>query len=121
VRTLKAIGTRERAAASARGHALLRGVRRPARRDRDWGQTLWDDALLGRGQARVLLAGATIGLVAISSVMLAISIKVDSRGPVFFRQPRVGRDGRHFDMLKFRTTVDGADAGKDSLRARNEH
>jgi lipopolysaccharide/colanic/teichoic acid biosynthesis glycosyltransferase len=53
--------------------------------------------------------------------MLAISIKVDSRGPVFFRQPRVGRDGRHFDMLKFRTTVDGADAGKDSLRARNEH
>ena len=68
------------------------------------------------------LAGASLGLVAIAPVMLAIAvaIKLDSRGPVFFRQPRVGRHGRHFDMLKFRTMVQDADALKDSLRDRNE-
>ena len=53
------------------------------------------------------LIGASLGLLAISPLMLAIAIaiKLDSRGPVFFRQPRVGRHGRHFDMLKFRTMV----------------
>jgi len=50
----------------------------------------------------------------------AIAVKLDSRGPVFFRQPRVGRHGRHFNMLKFRTMVPNADAMKDSRRARNE-
>ena len=51
---------------------------------------------------------------------MAIAIKLDSRGPVFFRQLRVGRHGKRFQMLKFRTMVDGADAMKDSLRHRNE-
>ncbi len=68
------------------------------------------------------LIGASLGLLAISPLMIAIAIaiKLDSRGPVFFRQPRVGRHGRHFKMLKFRTMVDGAEAMKDSLRDRNE-
>ncbi len=68
------------------------------------------------------LIGASLGLLAISPLMIAIAIaiKLDSRGPVFFRQPRVGRHGRHFNMLKFRTMVLNADAMKDSLRARNE-
>jgi exopolysaccharide biosynthesis polyprenyl glycosylphosphotransferase len=68
------------------------------------------------------LAGATLGLIAISPVMLliAIAIKLDSRGPVFFRQLRVGRHGRRFQMLKFRTMVPEADALKDGLRDRNE-
>src|SRR6202011_2992110 len=67
------------------------------------------------------LAGAAIGLVAIAPVMLAIAlaIKLDSRGPVFFRQLRVGRHGRRFQMLKFRTMVPEAEALKDSLRDRN--
>ena len=68
------------------------------------------------------LIGASLGLLAISPLMIAIAIaiKLDSRGPLFFRQPRVGRHGRHFNMLKFRTMVPGADAMKDSLRDRNE-
>ena len=41
--------------------------------------------------------------------MIAIAIKLDSRGPVFFRQRRMGRLNTPFDMLKFRTMVDGAD------------
>ena len=68
------------------------------------------------------LLGASLGLLAISPflLMIAIAIKLDSRGPVFFRQLRVGRHGQRFYMLKFRTMVDGADAMKDSLRDRNE-
>ena len=68
------------------------------------------------------LFGASLGLLAISPLLIAIAIaiKLDSRGPVFFCQLRVGRYGRRFYMLKFRTMVDGADAMKDSLRHRNE-
>jgi len=40
---------------------------------------------------------------------VAIAIKLDSRGPVFFRQERVGDRGRVFTLLKFRTMIDGAE------------
>jgi exopolysaccharide biosynthesis polyprenyl glycosylphosphotransferase len=65
---------------------------------------------------------ASIGLLAVAPLMLAIAvaIKLDTRGPVFFRQQRVGRHGKRFAIFKFRTMVAGADAMKDSLRARNE-
>ncbi len=68
------------------------------------------------------LLGASVGLLAVSPVMIAfaIAIKLDSRGPVFFRQLRVGRYGQRFYMLKFRTMVADADAMKDELRHRNE-
>jgi exopolysaccharide biosynthesis polyprenyl glycosylphosphotransferase len=65
---------------------------------------------------------ATIGLVVALPAMLVISaaIKLDSRGPLFFRQTRVGRHGQSFYMFKFRTMVPEAEALKDSLRDRNE-
>jgi exopolysaccharide biosynthesis polyprenyl glycosylphosphotransferase len=68
------------------------------------------------------IIGASFGLLAISPLMIAsaIAIKLDSRGPVFFRQPRVGRHGQHFSMLKFRTMVKDADSMKETLRDRNE-
>jgi exopolysaccharide biosynthesis polyprenyl glycosylphosphotransferase len=68
------------------------------------------------------LLGAWIGLLAVSPLMLAfaVAIKLDSRGPVFFRQLRVGQHGERFYMLKFRTMVPDAEALKDSLRHRNE-
>src|SRR5438128_11805203 len=53
-------------------------------------------------------------------IAIAVAIKLDSRGPVFFRQLRVGRHGRRFYMLKFRTMVPDAESLKDSLRHRNE-
>ena len=49
----------------------------------------------------------------------ALAIKVDSPGPVFYRQQRTGRDGRRFDMIKLRTMVQNADALKHTLRDRN--
>jgi exopolysaccharide biosynthesis polyprenyl glycosylphosphotransferase len=68
------------------------------------------------------LAGASLGLLVMSPLMLTIAaaIKLDSRGTVFFRQPRVGRHGERFQMLKFRTMVPQADELKDALRHRNE-
>ena len=61
------------------------------------------------------LIGASLGLLAVSPllVVIAIAIKLDSRGPVFFRQLRVGRHGERFYMLKFRTMVPDAEALKD--------
>ena len=43
-------------------------------------------------------------------VVVAVAIKLDSAGPVFFRQWRVGRAGREFEIFKFRTMSDGAHA-----------
>jgi len=68
------------------------------------------------------LLGATLGLLAVSPLLavVAAAIKLDSRGPVFFRQLRVGQHGERFEMLKFRTMVPDAEALKESLRDRNE-
>jgi exopolysaccharide biosynthesis polyprenyl glycosylphosphotransferase len=68
------------------------------------------------------LAGTVAGLVVLSPflALVALAIRLDSRGPVFFRQQRVGRGGRVFEMVKFRTMVADADRRKAELRARNE-
>jgi len=54
---------------------------------------------------------ALAALVVLSPVLLlaAIAIKLGSRGPVVYRQRRVGRDGREFELLKLRTMVQGSD------------
>jgi exopolysaccharide biosynthesis polyprenyl glycosylphosphotransferase len=52
--------------------------------------------------------------------VLALAIVLDSPGSVFFRQTRVGRDGREFRMLKFRSMRDSTDAELAALRAANE-
>jgi lipopolysaccharide/colanic/teichoic acid biosynthesis glycosyltransferase len=54
---------------------------------------------------------AIVALVLLSPVLLvaAIAIGLSGRGPVLYRQRRVGRDGREFEMLKLRTMVQGSD------------
>jgi exopolysaccharide biosynthesis polyprenyl glycosylphosphotransferase len=66
--------------------------------------------------------GAMIGLIAIAPVMsaLALAVKLDSPGPVLFRQTRVGRAGRRFEICKFRTMCADAEDRKAELMARNE-
>lgn len=51
---------------------------------------------------------------------IAILIKLDSRGPVFFTQRRVGLNGRMFTLLKFRSMVINAEELLEKLRERNE-
>ncbi len=69
------------------------------------------------------LTAAAAGLVLLAPVLAycAIRIKIGSPGPVLFRQRRVGRDGREFELLKFRTMVADADARKDEVRELNIH
>jgi exopolysaccharide biosynthesis polyprenyl glycosylphosphotransferase len=66
--------------------------------------------------------GSTLALVALAPLMavIAVAIKLDSRGPVFFRQLRMGRHEAHFKLFKFRTMVVDAEAIKASLKHRNE-
>lgn len=68
------------------------------------------------------ILGAAIGVLGLVPLLafLAIAIKLDSRGPVFFRQRRIGRSGEVFSMLKFRSMVKDADEIKVHLRDRNE-
>lgn len=56
------------------------------------------------------LLGSCLALLVLAPLMLAVTlwIKLDSPGPVFFRQQRVGRHGVPFDIHKFRTMADGA-------------
>src|SRR5215217_7353405 len=53
----------------------------------------------------------SLGLLVLSPALLTIAalIKLDSEGPVFYKGPRVGRNGRPFKMYKFRTMVTKAD------------
>ncbi|MCV7154017.1 sugar transferase [Mycolicibacterium pyrenivorans] len=51
---------------------------------------------------------------------VAAAVKLSSRGPIFYRQERIGLDGDPFEMIKFRTMVDGADKMVHKLAALNE-
>jgi exopolysaccharide biosynthesis polyprenyl glycosylphosphotransferase len=74
---------------------------------------------LKRG-ADIVLSG--LGLLALSPLLIcvAIAIKLDSRGPVFFRQRRVGRNGEEFSIFKFRSMFADAEARKAELAKLNE-
>jgi exopolysaccharide biosynthesis polyprenyl glycosylphosphotransferase len=65
--------------------------------------------------------GAGLGLLILVPLLItiAIAVKATSSGPVLFRQRRIGRDGE-FDLLKFRTMVDEAEALKPNLLSLNE-
>jgi lipopolysaccharide/colanic/teichoic acid biosynthesis glycosyltransferase len=60
----------------------------------------------------VVAAGCGLILLAPMLLALALWIRLDSPGPALFRQRRVGRYGRHFDIYKFRTMADRRDEGR---------
>jgi exopolysaccharide biosynthesis polyprenyl glycosylphosphotransferase len=68
-----------------------------------------------------LVVGALAALLAAPVMaVIAVAIKLDSGGPVFFRQVRIGRDGKPFEILKFRTMVADAEQRKEELRKLHE-
>jgi len=58
----------------------------------------------------LLVGGVCLLIAAVPMVLIALAIKLTSRGPVFYRQQRMGLDGREFSMMKFRTMTVGAEA-----------
>lgn len=87
------------------------------------------DGILERKKGQLILKRifdmivSLIGLIVLAPIFAIISIiiKLDSAGPVFFKQVRVGKDGKEFKIFKFRTMVDDAEkqgmqltVGKDS-------
>lgn len=68
------------------------------------------------------IIGAIVGL-AVTVVLtpfIALAIKLDSKGPVFFAQKRVGKNGRYFKLYKFRSMYTDAEAQKKELMEQNE-
>jgi exopolysaccharide biosynthesis polyprenyl glycosylphosphotransferase len=68
------------------------------------------------------VVGSAIGLVLLSPLFLAvwIAIKIDDRGPLLFSQVRVGRNGKEFSCLKFRTMVTDAEMRLKELETANQ-
>ncbi len=68
------------------------------------------------------IAGALVGLAitAVITPFVAVAIKIDSPGPVFFSQTRIGKNGRRFKIWKFRSMYVDAEERKKELEAKNE-
>jgi len=69
------------------------------------------------------IIGALIGLIALSWLFLIVAVLIkleDPKGPVFFKQIRVGKDGKQFYMYKFRSMVTDAEAKLQELLKYNE-
>jgi exopolysaccharide biosynthesis polyprenyl glycosylphosphotransferase len=86
---------------------------------------LWREPLDGwQGYVKRLLdVGAAVGGIILTAPLWLVTmalIKLDSRGPIFFRQERVGKNGRVFRIFKFRSMVVGADEMMPELAEFNE-
>ena len=80
-------------------------------------------SLRGKIAKRLLdILGSLVGMVILSvvSVILAPAIKLDSPGPVFFGQTRIGKNGRRFTFYKFRSMYQDAEKRKAELMDKNE-
>lgn len=71
------------------------------------------------GKRTIDLTGTMAGIVIMLPVIIAcaLGIKLTSRGPILYHQTRIGKSGRSFSCLKFRTMVVGAHSQQDLLRA----
>jgi exopolysaccharide biosynthesis polyprenyl glycosylphosphotransferase len=74
-----------------------------------------------KGAMDRLAAGLAVLLLVPVLGAIAVAVRLDSPGPVLFRQTRIGRGGREFTMLKFRTMVVDAEARRGDLLALNQN
>ncbi|MGC3996229.1 MAG: sugar transferase [Anaeromyxobacter sp.] len=77
-------------------------------------------ALLAKRAFDIVVSASVLLILSPVLAGLALAIRIDSRGPVFFRQKRVGLHGRTFNILKFRSMYTDAEARLESLKAQNE-
>lgn len=93
------------------GGVTVLGVRRPG---------LSRSSMLIKRTIDVVSAALGLLVLAPFGALVALLIKLDSPGPVFYRQARVGKDGRIFYMLKFRSMINDAHEQQAALAALNE-
>jgi exopolysaccharide biosynthesis polyprenyl glycosylphosphotransferase len=65
-------------------------------------------------------SAAVLVLAAPAMALIALAIKIDTKGPVVFRQRRVGKDGRPFELVKFRTMVADAEQQTEALMSESK-
>jgi exopolysaccharide biosynthesis polyprenyl glycosylphosphotransferase len=109
-RLFEVVGTRARVAA-LQGTPLL-GLTMPA---------LGASHRIAKRAMDVVGAAAGLAVLAPLLAAVAVAVKLTSPGPVFFRQPRIGRGQRPFTILKFRTMVEDADQRKAEVAHLNAH
>lgn len=68
----------------------------------------------------IALSGLFLTFFWLPGLVMALAIKLDSPGPVFYVQPRVGKDGRLFNFYKFRSMCEGAESKQDYFENFNE-
>ena len=68
----------------------------------------------------LVVGGLSVLVAALPMALIGVLIRLDSPGPILFRQKRAGENGRPFDMLKFRTMVDEAEQLQDQVLATTE-
>lgn len=89
------------------------------------------NSVVGKKESRLIysffkrltdIIGSLIGLIVLSPVLIIVGflIKVESKGPIFFSQKRVGFNGKEFKMYKFRSMVVNAEEIKEKLKEKNE-
>ena len=69
------------------------------------------------------IIGSTLGMIILLPLFLIVAslIKLTSKGPIFFRQDRLGYRGKVFQIIKFRTMVVGAEQMGDGLKVKNDN
>lgn len=85
-----------------------------------WGQQRKHFQMALKRIMDVLLASILLALMAVPLALVAVAIKIDSRGPIFYPHERVGHNGRRFRMYKFRSMVVDAEKAKQGILPQNE-
>src|SRR5690625_3743539 len=69
------------------------------------------------------LIGSIIGVIILSPILIiiALAIKLTSSGPIFFKQERLGKNGKQFKIIKFRTMIVNAEKIGDGLTVKNNN
>lgn len=79
-----------------------------------------DGSLLIKSFFDYLFAAVAMVICLLPFIVIAIAIKLCSKGPVFYKQERIGLNGRKFILYKFRTMVNNAEEEQKKLKAMNE-
>ncbi|HNX89229.1 MAG TPA: sugar transferase [Paludibacteraceae bacterium] len=68
----------------------------------------------------IIISAVALILLLPLMIYIGLKIKIDSKGPVLYRQKRIGRNGVEFEILKFRTMFTGSENGKPKLSSAND-